>query len=980
MLQNPDSIRLHESDIRDSGFPAAPIVPLTKSQSTASMGARSGFFRRIFSGNTTSIGNQVNGEEESVVPTSALRHKASNIFRKPGTAPSATQRPATTGRTKDQSHEIRNGHKSRGHVEPLPQSKHVSQLSIVNPLMPTDALTNDPDALVESLAKDHYHGNQVRTRKSLNNHTGLSCVEDYENPTTNVVVEDTNTAPLIPPVPDHNNAFGSLEVTTARADFSSLARETEDSRKKLNDMQIAQESAPIQSQSRFVNQEQSEDLVKAIVFYEWQDPDLAIEEYAAYLGIDEAINKSVREKYLGLFDFHNMSILKALRLFCSRLYIRGETQVIDRILESFSRRWTACNTEEKIISPDIAYIIAFALITLNTDLHTANMDAEQKMRKSAFVDNTMQAIQAVADLSYQESPRRPPLSHSASVASTRTDFSDNTIRFVPRSASSSTWLEGGATNRSLSKTYDNNELVTAQSVLQSTPPESTFLHSPPLSRKPSKRSLHLSESRSFARSRAVYISDLLQDMYISVRNEQIRQPQLLPRSGTNSESASLSSRRWTNPDDGTNGRARSLRHDDLHRNGSVVSLNALPGHRSPAPSTTSLFGRSTSALYNSQHDSRLSLSSRTSVTPSNMTATHNSHSQRGLGFASSLNNVIIREEAVSPADQNEVARIIDESEEDTLTLFGAPFAKEGRVKFRTQELLPGRKSKHKNWSSELFAVLGKGEVKLFDFSLKAMKSRQVTFGGGDWTQNARAVTSILLVQSLAAALPKSARSKARPYVWTLATPAGDIHHFEVGTEALIDEWVSTANYWAARATKEPLLGAVENADYGWGACLESLPPESEDTIGTSKSLSDASQNRTSQYSLPSNDISSRSRTDGIGSPSGNSAILRDWQPDQTPLMTSTLSQEDQNAALCRFITKLEAELAAHNAKRGLIQRAFLPGHANRTKALNNFERCRQHLESEIERYRIYIEALRNGIETAQRLQTERENRNLQELS
>lgn len=34
------------------------------------------------------------------------------------------------------------------------------------------------------------------------------------------------------------------------------------------------------------------------------------------------------------------------------------------------------------------------------------------------------------------------------------------------------------------------------------------------------------------------------------------------------------------------------------------------------------------------------------------------------------------------------------------------------------------------------------------------------------------------------------------------------------------EWVSTCNYWAARESKEPLMGGVGNLEYGWGACLE----------------------------------------------------------------------------------------------------------------------------------------------------------------
>lgn len=96
-------------------------------------------------------------------------------------------------------------------------------------------------------------------------------------------------------------------------------------------------------------------------------------------------------------------------------------------------------------------------------------------------------------------------------------------------------------------------------------------------------------------------------------------------------------------------------------------------------------------------------------------------------------------------------------------------------------------------------------------------------------------------------------------------------------------------------------------------------------------------------------------------------------------MGSTLSQEDQYAALSRFIIKLQAEAERHSSKRNLIQRVFSPGHPNLAKALDNFERRKRYLDQEIAKYKVYIEALRFGIETAQKVQTERENKNLDKL-
>jgi PH/SEC7 domain-containing protein len=54
-------------------------------------------------------------------------------------------------------------------------------------------------------------------------------------------------------------------------------------------------------------------------------------------------------------------------------------------------------------------------------------------------------------------------------------------------------------------------------------------------------------------------------------------------------------------------------------------------------------------------------------------------------------------------------------------------------------------------------------------------------------------------------------------ILTLAN--GGAYFFQAGTEELVNEWVSTCSYWAARTSKEPLAGGVSNMEYGWN-CVE----------------------------------------------------------------------------------------------------------------------------------------------------------------
>ena len=64
---------------------------------------------------------------------------------------------------------------------------------------------------------------------------------------------------------------------------------------------------------------------------------------AAWLGDAGDDRARTRKAYLELFDWQGLNILAALRNFCNRLLLKGETQQVDRILDAFSARWCVCN-------------------------------------------------------------------------------------------------------------------------------------------------------------------------------------------------------------------------------------------------------------------------------------------------------------------------------------------------------------------------------------------------------------------------------------------------------------------------------------------------------------------------------------------------------------------------------------------------------------------------------------------------------------
>ena len=66
-------------------------------------------------------------------------------------------------------------------------------------------------------------------------------------------------------------------------------------------------------------------------------------ETAPWLGEAGPERGKIRKAYMELFDWSDMSILGALRGFCSSVQLKGETQQVDRVLDAISSRWCDCN-------------------------------------------------------------------------------------------------------------------------------------------------------------------------------------------------------------------------------------------------------------------------------------------------------------------------------------------------------------------------------------------------------------------------------------------------------------------------------------------------------------------------------------------------------------------------------------------------------------------------------------------------------------
>jgi IQ motif/SEC7 domain-containing protein len=95
------------------------------------------------------------------------------------------------------------------------------------------------------------------------------------------------------------------------------------------------------------------------------------------------------EAYLDGITMFDMEIDVALRHMLTYFRFPGEAQKIDHIIQAFAKRYLWCNPTKypKNVDVDTIYVIAFAIIMLNTDLHTPSIKNSKRMKLEDFITN-----------------------------------------------------------------------------------------------------------------------------------------------------------------------------------------------------------------------------------------------------------------------------------------------------------------------------------------------------------------------------------------------------------------------------------------------------------------------------------------------------------------------------------------------------------------------------------------------------------------
>ncbi|TIA83352.1 hypothetical protein E3P84_03902 [Wallemia ichthyophaga] len=625
-------------------------------------------------------------------------------------------------------------------------------------------------------------------------------------------------------------------------------------------------------------------------------------KHAQYLGSPSPFNKDALMSYMSQFDFSNLRLDNALRKLTSKLFLRAESQQIDRILESFSFKFFSDNPSSVYRNPDIVHAISYSILLLNTDLHIA--DIATHMSRNQFLKNTLNVIHNQCD-----NFKDLDADDSSSISSSTNDNSTSTHQPPPLSYYSR--KSNIARNGSLSSIKSNLS-----------PPSSSSFSDDKVKKSSSSitinQSYHLHQLDSD-------LEPLLREIYNSVRLHKI----LLPLDSTTAGNLSASNHRKKN----TNNRQR------LPRNMSSTSMSASSLKRGSIRGLSSLLG----------NEGRSS--------PTCSLGSVMEKPAPSIGFASNLSQTIIKEQheesnsLKSSPSEITLAELTLKDEE--LALMGPPWAKEGFLQRKHYYESQNKRSKDRNWL-EVFVVISKGYLKMFTFGDTAgVQGAQSNggVGGGNWTNNANLVEDVPLAHSISDIM-KPGYNRSRPYCFQLILPNGGKYYLQTGTESLLEEWVSTCNYWASRSSKEPLSGGISNMEYGWNTTLSEIEQGTSSTHLKPQKEEDGSSVK-SNYSFNRWKQTFRTNADRT--------FIEEWNSPHLPVVSSSLAEEDQRKALEKCNNNLKKELRIHRQVYDKMLQNYSIKSSNRDKAVNNWNKKTKYLTNEMKKYERYIEELSKAI-------------------
>ncbi|KAI0378868.1 Sec7-domain-containing protein [Hypomontagnella monticulosa] len=143
-------------------------------------------------------------------------------------------------------------------------------------------------------------------------------------------------------------------------------------------------------QEGFIRSDSPKDIAEFLL----SDDRLDKAQIGEYLGEGDAKNIEIMHAFVDTMEFTKRRFVDALRQFLQSFRLPGEAQKIDRFMLKFANRYVMGNPNA-FANADTAYVLAYSVILLNTDLHSTKI--ARRMTKEDFIKNN-RGINDNADL------------------------------------------------------------------------------------------------------------------------------------------------------------------------------------------------------------------------------------------------------------------------------------------------------------------------------------------------------------------------------------------------------------------------------------------------------------------------------------------------------------------------------------------------------------------------------------------------------
>ncbi|KAF9412570.1 hypothetical protein BGZ94_001007 [Podila epigama] len=602
------------------------------------------------------------------------------------------------------------------------------------------------------------------------------------------------------------------------------------------------------------------------------------DEISCYMGTPKPFNRLVLYYYMNNFDFSGKRLDFAFRSLCQKLVLKGETQEVDRVLEAFAQRYVDCNPQHLLGTKDVVHAITYSILLLNTDLHIVQQST--KMSRSAFVKNTLQAVQAQVHSSSMDRPSED-LGSTHGLSLGRSTTGELSVTGAggsgkKRTPSVKSWKSGQSHQSRNSKMgadpkangghgngkYWMNELESLLKDIYTTVKNHQILLPTSYPQTPvTPTSSHFSSQRTSPGSNALlggsgssigsggFLPRIARQTHSNASND-FGSSDHSRAGGVSSSSSGIGgmpsfgiTRRNSNA--AANARTKQIRNEAMQR---LNAAGALEGGSYLTPGTTSNASHRYSVIGSGMGEGHVL--GGAALAPSSMI-------DRG-GSSSSSRFSMMPLSPSSPSHPNSNSSPSQAAlRSPTTSTFGTPDNElleqyhHGRqhnasqARYRMEGIMyrkhllerNDKKAQHRNWR-QLLVVLDQGGLSMFraDGQLgQVFEEQGVLFD------------EIRLQHTITNILPPPGYSSSRRHVFAIQLHTGAVYLFQTSTAQEAEDWARTCNYWAARTSKEPLAGGVINMDYGWGRSLDMLNQSSMSDSGIAQSNTMTST--TSAYSL-----------------------------------------------------------------------------------------------------------------------------------